>query len=123
MNTGVSARVSGRKAEDIACKHLENSGMQLLSRNFHGRFGEIDLVMRKDPIVVFVEVRYRNNNRVLETSETIDTRKCTRIIKTAQQFMQSMKDPDQFQFRFDVVTITGTLDDPAINWIQDAFQA
>ena len=119
-----SARqADGNRAEDLACQHLQQTGLKLLDRNYRGRFGEIDLIMQEGSVIAFVEVRYRSNNRKLDASETIDARKCGRIIKTALQYMQSMNKPDSWQYRFDVVTVTGTLEKPDIDWIRDAFQA
>ena len=37
--------ILGRRAEDLACRHLEALGFQLLERNYRCRAGEIDIVM------------------------------------------------------------------------------
>lgn len=114
---------SGHRAESLVCAHLEACGLKPLTRNFRGRFGEIDLIMRDKSVIAFIEVRYRKNNRVLHASETVDPAKCERIVKTALQYMQTLSDPDKYSFRFDVVAVTGDLNDPTIDWIPDAFQA
>ncbi len=119
----VATTTTGDRAETIACQHLEVSGLITLTRKYRGRFGEIDLIMRDGGIIAFVEVRYRRNNRILNAAETIDARKCQRITKTALQYLQSLKNPDNYCYRFDVVTVTGNLDKPTIDWIRDAFQA
>ena len=38
----------GREAEDYACKFLIEQGFAVLERNFHTRFGELDIVAKKD---------------------------------------------------------------------------
>ncbi|MCE3286101.1 MAG: hypothetical protein K0R70_2357, partial [Steroidobacteraceae bacterium] len=51
--------VLGRRAEDLALRHLERAGLELLTRNYRCRAGEIDLVML-EPVrrtLVLVEVR------------------------------------------------------------------
>ena len=118
-----SSCTRGHNAETAACEYLEKSGLKTIARNFRGRYGEIDLVMQDRLLIVFVEVRYRSNNSRLDAVETIDTNKCNRIIKTAMQFMQTLRDPDSHGYRFDVVTVCGSLDNPVFDWIQDAFQA
>lgn len=115
--------VDGHRAETAARIYLENSGLKTLNRNYRGRFGEIDLIMQDGAMIAFVEVRFRSNNYKLDAAETIDMRKCDRIIKTAMQYMQSLKNPDAHYYRFDVITITGPLEKPTINWIRNAFQA
>ena len=115
--------VNGHRAETAARKHLEKTGLKTLEQNYRGRFGEIDLIMRDGPVVAFVEVRFRSNNHILDAAETIDMRKCDRIIKTAMQYMQTLKKPDSHCYRFDVITLTGSLENPTINWIRNAFQA
>jgi len=115
--------VDGHRAETAARKHLEKSGLKTLDRNYRGRFGEIDLIMQDGSVIAFVEVRFRSNNHKLDAAETIDMRKCSRIIKTAMQYMQTLKDPDSHYYRFDVITITGPFEKPTINWIRNAFQA
>lgn len=52
----------GRAGENAACKLLENSGMEILARNWKCRAGELDIVALDGEFLVFVEVkttRYR----------------------------------------------------------------
>lgn len=123
MKENSSGKANGHHAETKACQHLESSGLTLLKRNFHGRFGEIDLIMRDKDIIVFIEVRFRSNDKFMDVIETIDQKKCDRIIKTAMQYMQTIKNPDNFNYRFDVVAITDTGYKTGFEWIKNAFQA
>jgi putative endonuclease len=47
----------GGAAEDRALRLLLAQGLTLVGRNFRCRVGEIDLIMRDGPSLVFVEVR------------------------------------------------------------------
>ena len=51
----------GNLGEDIALKYLEDLGFKLLERNFKAKNtrGEIDLIMTKGVVIVFIEVKYR----------------------------------------------------------------
>lgn len=40
--------IVGRVGEDIACKYLQNKGYQIIERNFRRKWGEIDIVCRKN---------------------------------------------------------------------------
>jgi putative endonuclease len=57
-----STTQAGRRGEDLACRHLESHGLELLERNYRCRAGEIDLVMREGSILVLVEVRSRRRS-------------------------------------------------------------
>ncbi len=114
---------SGQQAEQLACRYLQKSGLKLLASNYHSRYGEIDLIMQDRNKLVFVEVRFRKSNDRMHATETIDRNKCERIIKTALDYLQKVKQNEMNQCRFDVVTITPEQNTLSINWIPDAFQA
>ena len=114
---------TGKIAEDLACRFLNRQGLKLLTKNFRSRRGEIDLIMQDGDIIVFVEVRSRKNNQVMNVIETIDPVKRARIIQTCQQYLQGKKSYNQHACRFDIVLITGQLDAAEIEWIKNAFEA
>lgn len=47
----------GRIGEDIACRFLLENGHKIIERNYRKKFGEIDIVSKKDDIIHFVEVK------------------------------------------------------------------
>ena len=47
----------GRYGEDVAAKYLKNKGFEILSLNYLKKWGEIDIVARKEGLVHFVEVK------------------------------------------------------------------
>lgn len=51
----------GHEAEQFAAEHLEHLGYEILELNYRTRWCEIDIVARKDGIVSFVEVKYRQS--------------------------------------------------------------
>lgn len=42
---GVKAYLDGILGEDKACKFLKKQGFEILKRNFHSKFGEIDIIV------------------------------------------------------------------------------
>ncbi len=119
------SRDSGQLAEQIACDYLQQHGLVLLEQNYHCRRGEIDLIMRDDETLVFVEVRARRSDRFGSALESITVDKQSRIIATAQHYLQQNR--LQQNCRFDVVTlrISPTADSQQhqiSDWIRDAFQ-
>lgn len=121
--TSKPANVAGKIAEDIAADYLTKQGLKLISRNFHSRFGEIDLIALEQDTLVFIEVRYRKNERYLAVVETIDVRKCRKLVATSEYYLLKHKAFRNYQCRYDVIAITGDLDRPVIEWIKNAFQA
>lgn len=109
--------------EDAAANLLQAQGLKLISKNFHGRSGEIDLIMSIDRTLVFVEVRYRRSERYGSGVETVDRRKKERIINTAHQFLFKNGGYEKYTYRFDIVSVTGELHKPEFEWISDAFEA
>ena len=79
----------GRHAENLAFDYLSKFGLKPLVRNYRCPRGEIDIIMQHDKTIAFIEVRYRKNDHYISTIETIDKRKCKRIIETSQHFLQA----------------------------------
>lgn len=119
----IGGQGAGRRAEDLACRHLGDHGLKLLQRNYRCRSGEIDLVMQDGTCVVFVEVRFRRSNRFGGALESIDGRKQRKLIMTASHYLQAHDDSRWKASRFDVVCVSPGRDRPDIEWIHDAFQA
>lgn len=116
-----TTKQSGNFAEEIAENYLAKNNVTLLSKNFHCRFGEIDLIALEQDILIFVEVRYRKNEHVLSAIETIDQRKCNKIVTTSEYYLNKHKKYQSYQCRYDVITLTGEIDKPVVEWIKNAF--
>ena len=52
---------SGKFGEDVTVKYLENRGYEILDRNFHSRWGEIDIIAKINECLVFCEVKTRKS--------------------------------------------------------------
>ena len=116
-----NAHTIGTGAEDSALRFLERKGLQLLTRNYRCRRGEIDLVMQEGNFLVFVEVRYRKHDRYGSPAESVTTRKQQRILNAAAHYLQVAAGTNPNPCRFDVVAISAEGEN--IDWIRDAFQA
>lgn len=112
----------GQIAENLACDYLTSQGLKLIIKNFQSKCGEIDLIMRDDEILVFVEVRHRRLNDYGDGATTVDKRKQLKIIKTANFYLQKYKLYDKVLCRFDVIATSGSSGNQ-LAWIKDAFWA
>ncbi|MEJ2141749.1 MAG: YraN family protein [Gammaproteobacteria bacterium] len=121
--TSKTTREIGAEAEKLARDFLVQQGMDLVERNYQIKGGEIDLIMRDEPHLVFVEVRYRKNNRFGSGADSVDYRKQSRLIKAATNYLLEKSSHAHQPARFDVISITSSDTNPEIEWIKDAFQA
>ncbi|MGB0132892.1 YraN family protein [Dokdonella sp.] len=115
-------RSTGKYFEDLALAHAQRSGLNLITRNFNCRYGELDLVMRDREIVVFLEVRYRRSQSHGGALDSVSASKRERLTRTASLFLQANPDLGRHACRFDVIAISGTQDSPTINWQRNAFE-
>lgn len=111
----------GKDAEDAALRFLESRGLRLVARNYRCRLGEIDLVMRDGPSLVFVEVRARGDARHGGAAASIGYPKQRRLTAAARHFLMSHPRSAQLPARFDVVAISGPGGDNPPQWIRAAF--
>ena len=51
----------GRLGERLAAEHFERLGYRILARNYRTRFGELDLVVTDEEVLVFCEVKTRRS--------------------------------------------------------------
>ena len=112
----------GTWAEDLACRHLLDQGLRLVTRNYRCRHGEIDLVMRDGPTIVFVEVRLRNRTDFGSGAESVDARKQARVSSSAEHYLQRHATL-LADCRFDVVSILQSGNTHRLEWIRNAFNS
>jgi len=94
---------TGLKGEQLAENFLLSKGYRLLHRNWcHGK-KEIDLVMQKDDVLVFVEVKTRSSLKFSFPEEAVDARKQGYLREAAGAFMD--EHPQFFKVQFDVVSV------------------
>jgi putative endonuclease len=118
-------RQVGNQAEAVALEHLCKHGLELIEQNYLTKMGEIDIIMldKSEQTLVFVEVRYRQNTQFGSAIDSINHNKQTKLIRTAQYYLQQRSKYQEFICRFDVVGIESNLKYPKINWIKNAFEA
>ena len=115
---------AGQRAEELAASFLTTRGCEILGRNFRRRLGELDLIARRDGVLVIVEVRTRSDMRYGSAAASIDRRKQQRILRAAQQLLQQRRDLARLPVRFDVIVVTDLeAANPGIEWIRHAFEA
>lgn len=112
-------REIGTKYEEKAVALLEEQGYLILERNYRNHFGEIDIIAQQDAVLVFVEVKYRKNNRYGDPLAAVDWQKQRRICRSALYYCMKQKGQIDIPCRFDVITIDG---DQNIRHMENAFE-
>lgn len=96
------SREVGNIAEDRAARYLQDLGYEIIDRNFYSRFGEIDIIAKKDKILHFVEVKYGKN---FDPIYAITPKKLDKMIKTINYYI--LKNKLNLSFSVDAVIIQG----------------
>lgn len=108
------SRNRGSEFETQACRYLEQQGLVLLSRNWHCRFGEIDLIMQDGPYRVFIEVRAKADSRFGGAAASINADKCRKLQAAANLYLS--QNGGAGRCRFDAVLFDG---DRAPVWLKN----
>ena len=111
----------GLKAEKLAREFLVSQGLRFVQANFRLRIGEIDLIMRDQETLVFVEVKYRSSERFGTSVEQVTPRKIQKIKLVAGAYLQRYTH-DLPVVRFDVVGISPQGASYRFNWVKGAFE-
>ncbi|MCF6288621.1 MAG: YraN family protein [Proteobacteria bacterium] len=114
-------RIWGDYWEDVAFDYLKKNGLKIVKRNFNCKVGEIDIIMTNNDILIFIEVKYRKDSDWVSAVESVTRSKQRKIIKAAQLYLLKNKKYQDWNCRFDVVSIQGDKTNPQINWIKHAF--
>lgn len=94
---------NGGRGEDFAAAALLADGYTLLARNYHSRYGELDLVAVRGDILAFVEVKTRAKTGWSNPEAAVTLAKQRRLIATAVCFLEEFS--LDLQPRFDVFAI------------------
>lgn len=102
MNKRIKAYRRGHRGELLAAVMLAFKGYRILARRWQSPYGEIDLIVRRGRRLVFVEVKARPTER--EALESVTPRQRQRIAQAASMFLQTLREPQRYDCRFDVIT-------------------
>lgn len=113
----MNKREVGSAYEKRAGLFLEQQGLKILCYNFRSRQGEVDIVARDGNTVVFVEVKYRRDEKKGLPQEAVGYQKRRRICRVADYYRMLHGIGDFSPVRFDVVAICGE----QLTWFPNAF--
>jgi putative endonuclease len=94
---------TGISAESRAAALLVAKGFRILARRWKSSVGEIDIVARRRSLLLFVEVKARNN--LDEAAESVTPRQRQRIAAAAEAWLATYPDDSVKDIRFDAVLV------------------
>lgn len=93
----------GKQGEEYALHFLKQQGYVLLDRNFTSRNSEIDLIVKKNEILIFVEVRMKAKADYGYPEATMSKAKINAIKRGAEEYLLTRPKPEKV--RFDMISI------------------
>ncbi|MBU4367568.1 YraN family protein [Patescibacteria group bacterium] len=108
--TIMDTKILGKFGEDLACSYLKRNNYKILERNYIKTWddktkGEIDVIIRKDGIVCFVEVKTQEASEGFYPEDKVDYKKQRKLMKLAQSWLIRNKVPLDSAWQIDIVSI------------------
>ena len=93
----------GRRAEQFAALSLQLKGFRMVARRFKTPVGEVDLIMRKQDLILFVEVKARATQQL--ALDSISKSAQQRIEAAAHWWLGRQANAGVLNWRFDVIAV------------------
>ena len=117
----------GVQGEQIALKYLEESGYLLEAQNWRGQRGELDLVMRRESLLVIIEVRTTSTQWLDRPAEATTMSKQRQVARCADEYFcqRHPQAPKILDIRFDIIGVLVSPDStqtpPVIDHVDNAY--
>lgn len=109
---------TGNLGENLAAKFLQEKGWEIVERGYRYKHAEIDLIVKKENLLVFVEVKTRRSVSFGEPETFVDAKKAAKIFEGAEQY--TYEHNWNGNIRFDIVSVK-LGEPPEIEHFEDAF--
>lgn len=109
-------KLLGIKGERLTIKYLKKQGYKILEKNYSVSFGEVDIIAKKDNVILFVEVKTRTSTRFGTPSQAVGYNKQHKYKQIALLYMQK-KGLEDYVLSFAVSEVLNG----EINFINEAF--
>jgi putative endonuclease len=93
----------GKEGEQLAANFLVQKGFEVVYRNYRYRRAEIDLIVKRDDWLIFIEVKTRTSVTYGEPEEAVTFKKIRMIYDAAEEYIFSID--WHGHVRFDIVSV------------------
>lgn len=114
---GLARRQLGVSGETAVVQWYVENGFEFVERNWRCREGEIDVIVRNGPVLVFCEVKTRSSTRFGTPLEAVTYAKQRRLRMLAVKWLAEKHLSGMTTIRFDVASVMGA----EITVVQNAF--
>ena len=113
-------RELGEWGEQIAIDYLNNHNVKIVDRNIRTNYGEIDILGKKDGVLIFFEVKTRRTEEFGNPEDAVNYLKQEHMRNSALEFIQSNQEIEM-DWRIDVIAIyVGKNNKLQIRWFKNA---
>lgn len=104
----------GKKGEELALQFLIEKGFEKLATNYRtgkgsGNNGEIDIIVKKENVIHFIEVKTRKNDDFGNPEAFVSEAQASKISQTAELFLEKYEEQTNQEFKgfiqFDIISI------------------
>ncbi len=96
----------GRWGEDLATNYLKNKGYEILDRNVHTPYGELDIICSKNGMIIFVEVKTRTNIELGYPEAGLTKVKISHLIQACEEYLMLHPNLPE-EWSIDLIAIIG----------------
>jgi|SRR3989338_4529395 len=130
MATKTEKQQTGKLGEDIAVRFLVKRGFKVVERNYLKKFGEIDIVCRKNKKLHFIEVKTvsretlpqsvsRETHDEYRPEDNVDERKLTRIRRTIEVYLNEKDTKEDWEFHVLGIVLDNVRKTANVRFLQD----
>ena len=109
----------GDKGEELAMTLLKNKGFEILEKNYRYKRSEIDLIIKKNDLIVFIEVKTRTNTSFGNPEDFVDEKKMEKVRVGAEAYMELIQ--WEKNIRFDIIAIVSKNGQDQVVHFEDAY--
>jgi len=108
-------REIGNRGEEEAVKYLESKNFRVLERNYLRKWGELDIIAKKNGVLYFVEVKtvssnfhLQENSKWYRPEDNLHERKCLRLKRAIQSYLAEQSLSIETEWEFSAITVVLT---------------
>lgn len=117
----IDRKAVGDRGEKIARQYFTDLGFVVVAHNFRTRWGEIDLVLRRERAFRFVEVKLRRSLDYGLPQDAVVRVKQRKVRQAALWWLRLRQLPMDTEIHFDVLAIREIRGQTHFEYLEDAF--
>ena len=109
----------GEKGERFAVKYLQDNGYEILERNYRFLKSEVDIIAKKQNVLIVVEVKTRSTNYFGSPQDFVNPKKIKLLVTAIDNYIIE-KDLD-IEVQFDIIALIKKRGEFKIEHFKNAF--